>query len=320
VPLDFQPGTLWRYSGLAGFDVLSRVVEVVSKQPFDEYLRERIFEPLDMRDTSFYYTGRQAERLASVHARRDGKLEATPRDLSNVKYFSGAGGLSASLFSHTIGAPPIAAAGSEELKRRVLPSILAGEKISALAITERSPAERFLEPAVRENLRVISEKLVADAAQPEPIRRFAEGIACLDQSRWNCAIAALRAASAADRQEQVAPLLGLALFERGGEQLRAGNDAAAVPDLSEAARLRPHDARVHVELGVALVRVGRPGKARSEFAKFRIYDLPQGDFYRSALESGNDADRVIALAAARAILRQFPRDPLAREAVQLLAK
>jgi CubicO group peptidase (beta-lactamase class C family) len=97
VPLDFQPGTLWRYSGLAGFDVLSRIVEVVSKQPFDAFLRERIFEPLDMPDTSFYYTGRQADRLASVHARREGKLEATPRDLSNVKYFSGAGGLSASV-------------------------------------------------------------------------------------------------------------------------------------------------------------------------------------------------------------------------------
>lgn len=51
---------------------------------------------------------------------------------------AGAGGLSASLFSHTIGAPPIAAVGSEELKRRVLPSILSGEKISALAITEPS--------------------------------------------------------------------------------------------------------------------------------------------------------------------------------------
>jgi len=97
VPLDFQPGTLWRYSGLAGFDVLSRIVEVASKQPFDVFLRERIFEPLDMPDTSFYYTGRQADRLASVHARRDGQLQATPRDLSNVKYFSGAGGLSASV-------------------------------------------------------------------------------------------------------------------------------------------------------------------------------------------------------------------------------
>ena len=97
VPLDFQPGTLWRYSGLAGFDVLSRIVEVASGQPYDEFLKENIFEPLDMPDTSFYYTGRQADRLASVHARRDGKLEATPRDLSNVVYFSGAGGLSASV-------------------------------------------------------------------------------------------------------------------------------------------------------------------------------------------------------------------------------
>jgi acyl-CoA dehydrogenase len=46
--------------------------------------------------------------------------------------------VSASLFSHTIGAPPIAAVGSEALKRRVLPDILSGEKISALAITEPS--------------------------------------------------------------------------------------------------------------------------------------------------------------------------------------
>jgi CubicO group peptidase (beta-lactamase class C family) len=97
VPLDFQPGTLWRYSGLAGFDVLSRIVEVVSKQPFDQFLRERIFEPLDMPDTAFKYTGRQADRLAAVHARREGKLEATPRDLSNVVYFSGASALSASV-------------------------------------------------------------------------------------------------------------------------------------------------------------------------------------------------------------------------------
>lgn len=58
--------------------------------------------------------------------------------ISSAEEFAqaGVGGLSASLFSHTIGAPPIAAVGSEELKRRVLPAILSGEKISALAITE----------------------------------------------------------------------------------------------------------------------------------------------------------------------------------------
>jgi len=49
---------------------------------------------------------------------------------------AGSGGLWAGLFSHTIGAPPIAVAGSAELKRRVLPPILAGEKICALAVTE----------------------------------------------------------------------------------------------------------------------------------------------------------------------------------------
>jgi acyl-CoA dehydrogenase len=49
---------------------------------------------------------------------------------------AGAGGLNASLLSHTIGAPPIARAGLPELKARVLPGILTGEKISALAITE----------------------------------------------------------------------------------------------------------------------------------------------------------------------------------------
>ena len=51
---------------------------------------------------------------------------------------AGSGGLSASLMSHTIGAPPIRALGSKELRARVLPEILAGEKISALAITEPS--------------------------------------------------------------------------------------------------------------------------------------------------------------------------------------
>jgi acyl-CoA dehydrogenase len=51
---------------------------------------------------------------------------------------AGAGGISASLFSHSIGAPPIVRAARPEVKARVLPEILSGEKISALAITEPS--------------------------------------------------------------------------------------------------------------------------------------------------------------------------------------
>ena len=50
----------------------------------------------------------------------------------------GAGGLSASLMTHGIGLPPILALGSEDMKRRVAPSVLAGDKIIALGITEPS--------------------------------------------------------------------------------------------------------------------------------------------------------------------------------------
>src|SRR6201993_2403689 len=49
---------------------------------------------------------------------------------------AGAGGVSASLMSHTIGSPPIARAARPEVKARVLPEVLSGRKISALAITE----------------------------------------------------------------------------------------------------------------------------------------------------------------------------------------
>ncbi|MBX3500186.1 MAG: acyl-CoA dehydrogenase family protein [Alphaproteobacteria bacterium] len=51
---------------------------------------------------------------------------------------AGSGGVNASLMSHSIGAPPIAALGPDWMKRKVLPEILSGEKISALAITEPS--------------------------------------------------------------------------------------------------------------------------------------------------------------------------------------
>lgn len=51
---------------------------------------------------------------------------------------AGCGGFSASIFSHTIGTPPVLNAGSDALKARVLPEVLSGKKIAALAITEPS--------------------------------------------------------------------------------------------------------------------------------------------------------------------------------------
>jgi len=53
VPLDFQPGTQWAYSPGAGLDVVARIIEIVTETPFDEFLQERIFDPLEMNDTHF---------------------------------------------------------------------------------------------------------------------------------------------------------------------------------------------------------------------------------------------------------------------------
>ena len=64
-PLGFQPGTDWRYS--PGLNVCGRVIEAASGRPFDEFLRERIFRPLKMIDTTFCPTPDQRKRLATVY-------------------------------------------------------------------------------------------------------------------------------------------------------------------------------------------------------------------------------------------------------------
>ena len=94
-PLEFQPGSRWAYSALAGFDVLSRIVEVASGHTFDAFLRDRVFGPLAMDDTSFWPTAEQRQRVASSYVPRDGKLAPRPNpdSMSGERYFSAAGGL-----------------------------------------------------------------------------------------------------------------------------------------------------------------------------------------------------------------------------------
>ena len=49
----FDPGTRWNYSNI-GYTALGRIIEVVSKQPYDTFLEQHIFAPLGMKDTSFF--------------------------------------------------------------------------------------------------------------------------------------------------------------------------------------------------------------------------------------------------------------------------
>ena len=93
VPLDFQPGTRWAYSPQYGFDVLARVVEVASGMPFDRFAKQRIFEPLAMKDT-FFYPATGNPRIASLYQSVDGQLRKQPDGAwVNGAYFSGGGGL-----------------------------------------------------------------------------------------------------------------------------------------------------------------------------------------------------------------------------------
>ncbi|HYR90023.1 MAG TPA: serine hydrolase domain-containing protein [Terriglobia bacterium] len=92
LPLEFQPGSRWSYSPGAGFDRLGRIVEIVSGQTFDVFLKQRIFDPLGMKDTFFSPTEDRIPRLASVYQKTARGLEKQP-DPGPTKYFSGAGGL-----------------------------------------------------------------------------------------------------------------------------------------------------------------------------------------------------------------------------------
>ncbi|MDG9715900.1 serine hydrolase [Streptomyces sp. DH24] len=99
LPLQFDPGTQWNYS--VASNVLGRVIEVVSGQPLDVFLAERVFGPLGMPDAGFHVTDEQAARLGELYGETDGggimpvpglPLHGRPR------FLSGSGGMVASAY------------------------------------------------------------------------------------------------------------------------------------------------------------------------------------------------------------------------------
>lgn len=71
--LAFEPGSRAAYSGFAGYDVLARIVELITAMPFDAYLRTVFFNPLGMPDTTFTPTSAQYARLVPMHRRIHGE-------------------------------------------------------------------------------------------------------------------------------------------------------------------------------------------------------------------------------------------------------
>jgi CubicO group peptidase (beta-lactamase class C family) len=72
-PLKFTPGSTWVYSQ-SGINSLGRIVEVISGLPFQTFLQTRLFDPLGMKDTTFFPSAEQRARLAKPYQLVEGKL------------------------------------------------------------------------------------------------------------------------------------------------------------------------------------------------------------------------------------------------------
>lgn len=97
LPLEFSPGTVWNYS--VATDVLGYLIGKIAAQPFEQFLSERIFAPLGMRDTHFTVPAEKLERFAACYvATPEGgmRLQDDPQRSNYLRtphFVSGGGGL-----------------------------------------------------------------------------------------------------------------------------------------------------------------------------------------------------------------------------------
>jgi CubicO group peptidase (beta-lactamase class C family) len=144
-PLLHDPGTRWAYS--ESTRVLGRVVEIVSGQPLDQFLKTRLFDPLGMNDTSFVTTADRVARVATIHRKVDGKLveNANTPDAQGAiaSPVQGDGGLNSTAadyakFIQLILNKGIASNGQRLLSARSVAAI--GANHSGKVLVERQPA------------------------------------------------------------------------------------------------------------------------------------------------------------------------------------
>lgn len=132
-PLMHQPGERFTY-GLS-VDVLGRLIEVLSGQPLDQYLRAQVFEPLGMRDTYFYLPADRQSRLVPLYTEYQGRTVPMPAsgmlslrpDFPNQPgtYFSGGGGLSSTIDDYAVFLQMLLNGGTYQGRRLLKPSTVA---------------------------------------------------------------------------------------------------------------------------------------------------------------------------------------------------
>jgi CubicO group peptidase (beta-lactamase class C family) len=94
-PLIGPPGVVWKYCSPA-YDTLGRIVEVASGKPFDVFMKQRLFAPLGMTDTTYQPSAEQRKRLATVYEKKGDTLavlEGQGNPAENLKWISPSGGI-----------------------------------------------------------------------------------------------------------------------------------------------------------------------------------------------------------------------------------
>jgi CubicO group peptidase (beta-lactamase class C family) len=127
-PMQFEPGSKWQYCQ-SGINTLGRIIEVASGQPYETFLAKRLFDPLGMKDTTFYLHPEQVARLvAPVKRGEDGSLTETTIGLlqgkaatSTDRYPAANGGLFSTAPDYARFARMILNGGSLDGKRYLKP-------------------------------------------------------------------------------------------------------------------------------------------------------------------------------------------------------
>jgi CubicO group peptidase (beta-lactamase class C family) len=85
-PLDFEPGTKQFHYSNAGINTVGRIIEVVSHMPYEKFMDKRVFEPLGMKDTTFWPNEEQLKRLAKSYKPNDDKNDLVEIKIGQLKH------------------------------------------------------------------------------------------------------------------------------------------------------------------------------------------------------------------------------------------
>ena len=144
LPLWGQPGERWHYSVAA--DVQGYLVEVLAGKPFDQALRERVFEPLGMKDTAFFVPQSEASRLATLYSQRPGRpLVPMPggEPFEPPKLHSGGGGLYSTAMDYMRFCQMLLNGGELDGAR-----VLKPETVALMQTNQLPEAVEFINPAI----------------------------------------------------------------------------------------------------------------------------------------------------------------------------